>query len=161
MLHIIISNFGNCNCNCYDCVCFFISKNIEHILGYIDSSYCSIIFYDINDNKEIKKLNNAHSNYIFTIKYYPYDKYDMILSSSYNNDVKIWNFNERTNILTISNIFSSNYNYYYVFSSCIIFEENDFKIFCVGYTENYDYIKMYNSNGNFNKNLGTNNTYRY
>ena len=86
----------------------------------------------------------------------------MILSSSYNNDMKIWNFNEGTNIITISNILSySNYNSYYVYSSCIIFEEKDFKIFCVGNTENYDYIKMYNSNGNFNKNLGTNDTYRY
>ena len=151
----ITSNFENNHCNCYDCVCFFISKNNEHTLGYIDSSYYSIVFYDINDNKEIKKLNNAHSNYIYTIKYYPYDMYDMILSSSVNNDMKIWNFNEGTNILTISNIFSN--NYYNVFSSCIIFEEKDFKIFCVG----YNYIKMYNSNGNFNKNLGTNDTCRF
>ena len=84
----------------------------------------------------------------------------MILSSAYSNDIKIWNFNEGKNILTISNVLSyDNYNYYYLYSSCAIFEdnENDFKIFGVG----GEYIKIYNSNGDFNKNLGTNDVYRY
>ena len=56
---------------------------------------------DIAEFNEIKK-NNAHDQGICTIKHYPYDKYDIILSTSYNNDVKIWNFNEGLNILTIS-----------------------------------------------------------
>ena len=63
----------------------------------------------------------------------------MILSSAYSNDIKIWNFNEGKNILTISNVLSyDNYNYYYLYSSCVIFDENenDFKIFGVGWTNN-------------------------
>ena len=162
----ITSNFGNGHYYCCDCVCFFISKNKEYVLGYTDGSYRTIIFYDINDNKELKKFNNAHGNNICTIKYYPYDKYDMILSSSQNYDIKIWNFNKEINILNISNIRAcdnSSY-YFYVYSSCIIFEENDdFKIFCVGsntYSGN-DNIKMYNSNGSLNKTLGNNDAYRY
>jgi len=52
-----------------DCICFFISKKEEYVLGYIDKSYKSIIFYDINNDKEIKKINNAHDNNIYIIKY--------------------------------------------------------------------------------------------
>ena len=144
----ISSNFGCYESYCYDCICFFISKNDEYVLGYTDSSYKTIIFYDINNNNEIKKLNNAHDNYIYTIKHYPYDKYDIILSTSYNNDIKIWNFKEGLNILTISKIFESNT---YVLSACIIFNENNFNIFCTGYN---DYIKQYNSKGEFIKNIG-------
>ena len=151
----ISSNFGCYNNYCYDCICFFISKNDEYVLGYTDSSYKTIIFYDINNNNEIKKLNNAHDNYICTIKHYPYDKYDIILSTSYNNDIKIWNFKEGLNILTISKIFESNNPY--VWSACIIFNENNFNIFCTGYDGNY--IKQYNSKGEFIKNIG-NKVYR-
>ena len=159
---LLVSNYYSYENNCFDSVCFFISKNKEHVLGYIDNNY-SIIFFDINNNEEKKKFNNAHGNYIYTIKFYPYEQYDMILSSAYSNDIKIWNFNEGKNILTISNVLSyNNYNYYYLYSSCVVLEENDFKIFCVGWIySGCEYIKMYNSNGNFNKNVGTNDDYRY
>ena len=45
-----------------DGICFFISKNEEYVLSYIDNNEDSksIIFYDINNNKEIKKIKNAH-----------------------------------------------------------------------------------------------------
>ena len=168
---ITINNFNpenlNCikqisfNCGCYnnynyDCICFFISKKDEYILSYTDSSYKTIIFYDINNNNEIKKFNNAHDQGIYTIKHYPYNKYDIILSTSDNNDIKIWNFNEGLNILTISKIFESNYPR--VWSSCIILEENNFNIFCTG---NSEYIKLLNSKGEFVKNIGIKDSRRY
>ena len=84
----ISSNFGCPHNYICDCLCFFISKNNEYVLCFADSSYRSLIFYDINNNNEIKKINSAHENDIFTIKYYPYEKYDFILSTSYNNDIK-------------------------------------------------------------------------
>jgi len=50
----------------YDGICFFITKEKEHILGYIDSKSgsISIIFYDINKDSESKKINNAHNREI-------------------------------------------------------------------------------------------------
>jgi len=158
----IASNFYSYTDDCFDSVCFFISKNKEYILGYIDNNN-SIIFLDINNNEEKKRFSNAHGNYIFTIKFYPYEKYDMILSSAYSNDIKIWNFNEGKNILTISSIISYNeYNCYYLYSSCVVLEENDFKIFCVGFSNcSGEYINMYNSNGGDNKKFGSNDEYRY
>ena len=149
-LRQISSNFGCTNNYVFDCICFFISKNNEYVLCYPDSSYKSLIFYDINNNNEIKKINNAHNNYIYTVKHYLYDKFDIILSTSNNNDIKIWNYNEGLNILTISAIYE---NSNYVYSSCIIFDKNNFTIFCIGYQ---NYIKVYNQKGEFIKNIGSN-----
>ena len=151
----ISSNFGCTTSYVCDCLCFFISKNNEYVLGYADSSYKSIIFYNINNDSEIKKLNNAHDNYIYTIKQYPYDKYDIILSTSYVNDIKIWNFNEGLNIITISKIYEYSGD---IYSSCIIFDDNNFNIFSIGSNE---YIKLFNSKGEFIKNIGNNKITRY
>ena len=103
----ITNSFGFYDNHCYDCI----SKKEEYVLGYIDKSYKSIIFYDINNDKEIKKINNAHDQGIYTIKYYEYNLYDIILTCSNNNDIKIWNYNETLNILTINNILNDNYVY--------------------------------------------------
>ena len=152
----IASNFGNGNGYVYDAMCFFISKENEYVLGYIDanSDKKSIIFYDINSNKEIKKINNAHNKGIQSIKYYDYSLYDLILSTSYNDDIKLWNYNECLNISTISQIFNDSNG---VYSACIIFNENISHIFCVG---EYNYIKVYDSKGNLYKKIGTNDEYR-
>ena len=91
---------------------------------------------------------------IYTIKYYDYNLYDIILTSSYNNDIKIWNYNESLNILTINNIFNNNY----VYSSALLFDKNSFYIFCVGYN---NYINVYNSSGNLYKNIGDNDEERF
>ena len=137
----------------YDGICFFVSKNKENVLAYINanSENKSIIFYDIDNNKEIKKINNAHNEAIHIIKYYDYSLYDLILSSSSNDDIKIWNYNECLNILTISKVF----NDYSLgaFSSCLIIDKNIAHIFCVG---NQKYIKVYDANGKIFKNIGKN-----
>ena len=136
----------------HDGICFFISKKNEYVLDYIDSKSenNSIIFYDINNNNEIKKFNKAHNGRIHIIKYYNYFLYDIILSSSNNNDIKIWNYNESLNILTISTVFSKDSN---VYSSTILFDNDSFYIFCLGES---DYIKIYDSSGNFFKNISNN-----
>ena len=153
----ISNNFYNYASYCYDGLCYFVSKNKENILAFIDknSEGRSIIFYDIDKNNEIKKFNNAHNSYILTIKHYNWDEYDLIISTSYNNDIKLWNFNDGSSILLIQNIFTT---YKYVFSACLIFDEKNFKIYCVGNTNNY--IKIYNSNGTFIKEFGNSNECR-
>jgi WD40 repeat protein len=134
----------------YDGLCFFISKNKEYVLAYIDSNSDkkTIIFHDMNKNKEIKRIKNAHEKKIYMIKYYDYQLYDIVLTCSNNNDVKLWNYNENINILTISEIFSKHQN---VYSSALLLENNSFYIFCVGPN---DFIRVYNSNGNLYKNIG-------
>ena len=150
--------YGRHNYYICDNLCFFISKKNEYILAYIDnnSNKKSIIFYDINNEKEIKCINNAHEKEIFIIKYYDYNLYDIILTSSYNNDVKMWNYNQSLNILTINNIFENDQR---VSSSALLFDTNAFYIFCICYSNNY--IKVYNSSGNLYKTIGNNDESRY
>jgi len=138
------------NCLVYDGICFFISKQNEYILSYIDSNSGnkSIIFYDINNNSEAKRFNNAHEKDIHTIRYYDYNLNDFILTTSNNDDIKLWNYNEGLNILTISKIFNGSNA---IYSSVLLFDNNSFYIICVG---EKDYIKIYNSSGNFIKNIG-------
>ena len=71
------------NCYAYNGICFFISKQNENVILYIDknSSNKSIIFYDINNNNEIKRFNNAHDKVIHSIRYYDYNLYDIILTT--------------------------------------------------------------------------------
>ena len=137
----------------YDGICFFVSKSNENVLAYVDanSGNKSIIFYDVDKNNEIKRKNNAHNGNIHIIKYYNYSSYDLILTSSCNDDIKLWNYNQNLNVLTIPDIFrdlSSG-----VFSACIVMDEKISHILCVG---NSDYIKVYNSYGGFYKNIGNN-----
>ena len=73
------------------------------------------------------------------------------MTSSCNDDIKLWNYNQNLNVLTIPDIFrdlSSG-----VFSACIVMDEKISHILCVG---NSDYIKVYNSYGGFYKNIGNN-----
>ena len=72
------------------------------------------------------------------------------MSSAYGIDVKLWNYNEGLNILTINNKTT--------YSSTLLFENNSFYVICLGYK---NYIKIYDSSGNFYKNLGTNDECRY
>ena len=155
----ISESYGYFNQYICDNLCFFISKNDEYVLAFLDnnSSRKSIIFYDINNNKEIKRINNAHENQILSIKYYFYNLYDIILTSSENNDVKLWNYNQSLNILTINNICD---NYTYVSSSTLLLDNKTFYIFCIGYHSG-NYIKVYNSSGSLYKTIGNNDEYRY
>lgn len=146
--------FGNNSSYTYDGLCFFVSKNSEYVLAYIDTSFKSIVFYDINNHSEIKKINNAHEVGIYTVKYYEHYVTDIILTSSVGNEVKLWNYSNCSNILTIKNIFNGNS---YVFSSAILFDNNTFYILCVGKN---DFIKIYNSTGNMVKTIGDNDEFR-
>ena len=72
------------------------------------------------------------------------------MSSAYGSDVKLWNYNEGLNILTINNKTT--------YSSTLLFENNSFYVVCLGYKT---YIKIYDSSGNFYKKLGNNDECRY
>ena len=49
-------------------------------------------------------------------------------NTSNNDDIKLWNYNEGLNILTISKIFNE---YSGVFSSVLLFDNNSSYIICV------------------------------
>ena len=79
---------------------------------YRKGNYDITEFYDVTFNVE--------SNY---------DGISYDASSSFNDDIKLWNYNKGLNILTISKVFNESNG---VFSSCLLFENSSFYIICVG-----------------------------
>ena len=89
----------------------------------------NIIIYNLLLNRIENTINKAHSNEIHKIKHYinPSNKNHILLSSSSDNSVKLWNIssNPITNILSINNCFDGER-----FSPfCLMFKEESFFIF--------------------------------
>jgi len=84
----------------------------------------NIIIYNILSRK-INTIKNAHQNEINTIKHYYYslNKYHILLTSSKDKSVKLWNIssNPVSNILHISNCFNGN-NWS---PFCLMFDKNN------------------------------------
>ena len=86
---------------------FTVFKSINNILYLIYSTQGkSIICYDLNDQKKIIKLKDAHNKYITNLRHYleEINKRDLIMSISIENNIKIWNANIWECILNLNNI---------------------------------------------------------
>ena len=85
-------------------------KSINDILYFIYSNNInSIISYNLIDNKKINEIKNAHNFSISSIKYYlyKYKNQDLVLSSSLNNNLKLWRINNWECILNIELIYET------------------------------------------------------
>ena len=108
-----------------------------------------IIIFDLIDFKIIQKIQNPHNNFITNLLYY-LDKIknkDLILSVSYDNNIKIWNFKNFECILDIKNINKNGY----MNSACLFYNNktNEYNILSSNTNfGNCEYIKIYNLNGN-------------
>ena len=111
---------------------FCIIKNNERLYEFVypdNKNGYNIIFYNLLLNKIENKINNAHSDRINRIKHYfsSYLKIHILLSSSYDKSIKIWNITSKpiSNILIINNCFDGdNYSPF-----CLMFKEETFFIF--------------------------------
>ena len=82
-------------------------KSINDILYFIYSNNInSIISYNLIDNKKINEIKNAHNFSISSIKHYlyKYKNQDLVLSSSLNNNLKLWRINDWECLLNIENV---------------------------------------------------------
>ena len=108
-------------------------KSFNGILYLIyTNKQCSIISYDLIDNKKINEIKNAHNKLILNFQYY-FDEIncrDLLLSMSFlsENQIKLWNINNCECILKIPGylgcflkpnnnllVVSCNYEYSYYF----------------------------------------------
>ena len=79
-----------------------VSNNILYLIYKFEGN--SIIFYDLINNKRLTVIKQAHKTDINCLKHYQdlKNKTDLLLTySSFDYDVKIWNINNISNILTI------------------------------------------------------------
>ena len=132
----------------------FTSLNNELLLVY-GTKIKSLECFDLVKNKFHKAILNAHNGEIITIRHYcpKYLRQDLLLTGS-NDDyaVKIWDVKTWTCIFNINKIYQKGN----MFSICIFFDEYQKESF-VFTSSDSDYIKMWEMNGSFVKNINKTN----
>ena len=133
----------------------FISTKNEPLLIYINNLNNSLYIYDLEKNKNIKIIKNAHNNSILCIRYF-YDillKRDLIITSSFDNSIKVFDLsNNYQNILTIKNAHenSDSYKNFWINSICLVLIEN--KMYVLSCCNDDNHLKLWEFNGNLKKN---------
>jgi WD40 repeat protein len=104
----------------------------------------NVIFFDLNQNKISNQIKNAHSSNIYRIKHYysQYLKSHLLLTSSNDKSIKIWNITENpiSNLLTIKDCFDGSS----LSPFCLMFKEERF--FILGGSRDAK-KKIWNQNG--------------
>ena len=130
--------------------CAFKSYSNESFIIWGTTIY-SIEFFDLEKNKIINTIKNAHINTIYTCRHYPdkKNKLDYLITSSYDRNVKIWNVKDFTSKLIIFNAHTSNY----IYSACILFEESENKNYIITACPS-DFIKIWDFSSKFVDRIG-------
>ena len=127
-------------------------NNILHLIYSTEDK--SIIDYDLNSKKIIKKLKSYHNEHISNIRYYLdiQNNIDLIITSSFNdNNIKLWNINNWTCILNISNANKSGY----LNSACLLNDNKKKYIISsnCNFTGNSEPIKVFDIKGHLIKEI--------
>jgi hypothetical protein len=126
------------------CVFNSILNNILYLIYKFEVN--SIILYDLINNKQLTIIKKAHKNGINSLKHYQdiKNKTDLLLTySSLDYDLKIWNINNISNILTIE-IEPKNDNKY--LHDCCLLNDNGQLFALVSQTK--EPIKLFDLKGN-------------
>ena len=104
------------------------------------SSSNNIEYYDCEKEKIVKTFHQAHSQTIFSCRHYPYVKkrIDYIITSSYDRTVKLWDYNQNSYDLCISNAHGG----YYIYSVSILFNIQEDKNYVITSSSNELYQKF-------------------
>ena len=134
---------------------FTIFKSINNFLFLIYSSKNkSIICYDLENEKQIAEIKNAHTEYCFNIRYYLdiINKRDLIISIFDQNSLKIWNIKNFECILSLSNINKKGF----ISLACILKENNINYLITSNYVSSgkiAEPIKIFDLDGKFIKEI--------
>ena len=125
---------------------FTVFNSIDNILYLIYATKNkSIISYNLIENKRINEIKNAHKELIVNFKYYldKNTKTDLILSISYDNNIKLWNVNIWECLCNFSDVNKNGF----LLSSCFLIENNNYYIVTSNYSDNSELIKIYDIKG--------------
>ena len=111
-----ISNDSNFGCNSDNTFIIFVSHqtNITHLVYSTEEK--SIIIYNLNEFQIITNIKNAHEDYIGNFRYCFYNNKDILMSISFNNNIKLWDINNYSCLLNLKNI----NDFGGVYSSCFL-----------------------------------------
>ena len=107
----------------------------------------SLVSFDLINYKKINEIKGAHEELITNIRHIKdnSNKRDLVLSISYDSNIKIWDYNNLECLTEIKNIYESGY----LFSACFLYNNNKFYIITSNYSENNDSLKIYDLKGNY------------
>ncbi len=140
-------------------------------LIYTNSS-CSIICYNINENKKINEIKKAHKYNILDFQHYldKKNKRDLILSiSSWIYDIKLWVINKleciyifkQSNYKDLGDELFEFYSDAFVYTACFLYNMDNYYIvigkFFIFVTDNKFPIEVFDFNGNFVKRINDSN----
>ena len=108
-------------------------------------------FYDCEKGKIIKTYHQAHSHTIFSCRHYPDVKkrIDYVITSSYDRTVKVWDYNQSTYILSISNAHGG----YYIYSVSMLFNLQEDMNYIITSSSN-EKMKVWDFKGHYIRNFG-------
>jgi hypothetical protein len=117
----------------------------------------NIIVYDLRLETQIKSFI-AHTSTIFSCRHYvdKKDKQDLLISSSYDRSVKVWNVKDWSNIINIQTA----HNGYYIYSVCILSDELEHKNYIISAAPN-EYTKIWDFSSKFIREFGVSNESTY
>ena len=126
---------------------FIVFESLNNVIILVYSTYhYSIHFFDIEQDKLIKNIPEAHKSQITNFRYVR-DKNisrDLILSIADKiKNIKIWNFKDFTCIVDIENVYFDGF----LFSSCFLIDEIHKKNYIISINYNSEPLKVFNFEG--------------
>ena len=142
-----------------DSYSYFYLDNIFTVFNSIDKIFYliygtnnkSIIAYNLIENKKVIEIKNAHKQLISSFRYYPdkINKRDLVISLSYDNNIKLWNINNWECLCNFEEINKNGY----LLSACFLNDNNQYYIITSNYSDNSELLKIFDLNGNKIKEL--------
>lgn len=136
--------------------CAFKTLKGDYYVAWGTPTY-NIIIYDLKQETQIKNFL-AHTSTIFSCRHYvdKKDKQDLLISSSYDRSVKIWNVKDWSNLINIQNAHTG----YYIYSVCILSDELEHKNYVISAAPN-EYTKIWDFSGKYIREFGVSNESTY
>ena len=125
---------------------FTVFKSKDNILNLIYSTKeKSIISYNLIENKMIIEIKNAHNELIINFRYFSdkINKIDLIISISYDNNIKLWDVNRWECLSDFKEINKNGY----LLSACFLNDNNNYYIITSSYSDNSELLKVFDIHG--------------
>ena len=136
---------------------FIVFISINDLLYLIYSKRNSIISFDLNNNKKINEIKNAHNEDISNFRHCldKINKKDFLLSISKNiNNIKLWDVKNFECLLNIEKI----NKFGYLYSSCFLNYNNQIFIITSNWNLSFsEYLKIFDLKGNKIKEINNSN----
>ena len=132
---------------------FIVFESYDNLIYLVCSNEnLSILLYNLDDEKKICEIKNAHKDFIQNFRHYQdkREKRDLVLSTSIDNNIKLWNINNFECIYNYEKVNKSGFLY----SACFINDNNNNYI--LSCNDDYTFaesIKVFDFYGNMIKEI--------